>query len=98
MITKKSNLYDRHDEPEQPKQPIYQLLLFIGAVAFFGIIFYAIQRTNFTPSAGFEAGVDNTRAIGEQLYTKHVIPFELVSVLLTVAFIGAIVIAKKEEE
>lgn len=88
----------RHDEEEQPKQPLFQALLLSGSVALFGIIFYVIQSTTFAPSTGFDAGADNTKAIGELLYTQHVIPFELISVLLTVAFIGAIVLAKKEEE
>ena len=87
----------RHDEEEQPKQPLFQALLLSGCAALFGIIFYVIQSTTFTPNTGFEAGADNTKAIGELLYTQHVIPFELISVLLTVAFIGAIVLAKKEE-
>jgi NADH-quinone oxidoreductase subunit J len=88
----------RHDEEEQPKQPLFQALLLSGCVALFGIIFYVIQSTTFTPSASnLDAGVDNTKAIGELLYNQHVIPFELISVLLTVAFIGAIVLAKKEE-
>jgi NADH-quinone oxidoreductase subunit J len=88
----------RHDEQEQPKQPLFQALLLAGSVALFGIIFYVIQNTTFTASTGFDPGADNTKSIGELLYTQHVIPFELVSVLLTVAFIGAIVLAKKEEE
>jgi len=88
----------QHDEPEQPKQPLIQALILSGSVALFAILFYVIQSTNFTPSTGFDAGADNTKAIGELLYTQHVIPFELISVLLTVAFIGAIVLAKKEEE
>jgi NADH-quinone oxidoreductase subunit J len=88
----------RHDEEEQPKQPLYQALLLTGSVALFGIIFYVIQNTNFTPSGNeLSTAADNTKAIGELLYTEHVIPFELISVLLTVAFIGAIVLAKKEE-
>ena len=37
-------------------------------------------------------------AIGQQLFSGYVVPFELVSVLLTVAFIGAIVLAKKEAD
>jgi NADH-quinone oxidoreductase subunit J len=36
--------------------------------------------------------------IGEALYSKWVIPFELTSVLLLVARVGAIVLAKKDEK
>jgi NADH-quinone oxidoreductase subunit J len=89
----------RHQEEEQqPKRPLFHGLLFVGVVALFGFIFYAIQDSTFPTARGFDPGEDNTRAIGEVLYTQHVIPFELVSVLLTVAFIGAIVLAKREEE
>ena len=45
-----------------------------------------------------DAGKDNTLEIGKLLYNEHVIPFEIMSVLLTVAFIGAIVVAKREED
>lgn len=87
----------RHDEEDQPKPQLFQALLFAGTVALFGIIFYAIRQTTFAPGNGFDPGEDNTRAIGELLFTRHVIPFELISVLLTVAFIGAIILAMREE-
>lgn len=38
------------------------------------------------------------QSIGKLLMTDYLIPFEVVSLLLLVALIGAIVIAKKEEE
>ena len=38
----------------------------------------------------------NTAAIGKELYTHYVLPFEVTSILLLVAIIGAIVMAKKE--
>ena len=84
-------------QEEEPKRPWHTGLTFVGAMALFGILFYAIQQTNFTPGE-FHPGEDNTLAIGKLLYNQHVIPFEIMSVLLTVAFIGAIVIAKREEE
>ena len=40
--------------------------------------------------------VNNTEQIGVALYTHYIIPFELLSVLLLAALVGAIVIAKKE--
>jgi NADH-quinone oxidoreductase subunit J len=76
---------------------VHQALLLIGCVIFFGILFYAIQNTVF-PQAQFDAGADNTFEIGKLLFNNYVIPFELMSVLLTVAFIGAIVVAKREED
>ena len=41
---------------------------------------------------------DNVREIGAALLTDFVIPFELASVVLLVAIIGAVVLAKKRLE
>lgn len=88
----------RHQEDEQEKKrPWYQALIWIGVVGLFGILFYVFQKTTF-PQTEFKAPEDNTLEIGKLLFNEHVIPFELMSILLTVAFIGAIVLAKREEE
>ena len=38
----------------------------------------------------------NTQLIGRALYTQYALPFEVTSILLLVAIVGAIVLAKKE--
>lgn len=38
----------------------------------------------------------NTQAVGELLYSTYLLPFEIASVLLLVAIIGAVVLAKKK--
>jgi len=38
----------------------------------------------------------NTQAIGKLLYTQYALPFEVTSLLLLVAIVGAVVMAKKE--
>jgi NADH-quinone oxidoreductase subunit J len=38
----------------------------------------------------------NTETVGWLLYTSYLIPFEIASMLLLVAMIGAIVLAKRE--
>lgn len=40
--------------------------------------------------------VDNTLVLGKLLMTKYMLPFEVVSILLLAAMIGAIVLARKE--
>jgi len=40
--------------------------------------------------------VGNTEQVGWLLYTSYLIPFEIASMLLLVAMIGAIVLAKRE--
>ncbi len=42
------------------------------------------------------ATIGNTEAIGEVLYSTYVFPFEVASLILLVAMIGAIVLAKRD--
>lgn len=84
-------------QEEEPIRPLHNGLLLLGIVGFFGVLFFSIQKAVFPVIEAQPVG-ENTREIGTQLFTEHVIPFELVSVLLTVAFIGAIIVAKREED
>jgi NADH-quinone oxidoreductase subunit J len=45
-------------------------------------------------SSDVAAPVGNTQAIGQVLYTRYLFPFEITSILLLVAMVGAVVIAK----
>ncbi|CAM3344723.1 NADH-quinone oxidoreductase subunit J [Paenibacillus lupini] len=78
-----------------PVKPLHETLAAIAALCLFGILFYAIRTTTFPDVQPLQGVEDNTFSIGELLYTGYVVPFELLSVLLTVAFIGAIALAKK---
>jgi NADH-quinone oxidoreductase subunit J len=62
----------------------------LAAIAAWG---FAIPPSGVT-GPGLEA--NNVEQIGMLLYTDYLIPFELASILLLVAMIGAIVLAKKE--
>jgi NADH-quinone oxidoreductase subunit J len=92
MLTKHKN------EEVETKQTLHNILLIIGSLGFLGILFYAIQSATFPEPGKLNTGADNTFEIGKLLFNVHVIPFEIMSVLLTVALIGAIVVAKREEE
>jgi NADH-quinone oxidoreductase subunit J len=41
-------------------------------------------------------GLGNTESLGDVLYSTYLFPFEVASLLLLVAMIGAIVLAKKD--
>lgn len=45
-----------------------------------------------------EALVRNTEVIGRALYTRYIYPFEVVSILLLIALIGAVVLVMKERK
>ena len=38
----------------------------------------------------------NTQAVGNALYQNYMLPFEIASIMLLVAMIGAVVMAKKQ--
>jgi NADH:ubiquinone oxidoreductase subunit 6 (subunit J) len=42
--------------------------------------------------------VGTTQLIGQELVNKYALPFELVSVLLLAALIGAVVLARRDDE
>jgi len=84
------------DEGRESGRPLLETLAAVGCICLFGILFYGIRDANF-PAETAKFAEDNTMEIGKLLFTQYAIPFELVSVLLTVAFIGAVALAKREE-
>jgi NADH-quinone oxidoreductase subunit J len=69
------------------------VLLELGAIALY-------SRSNPAPPLAAGAAAmpvtGNTEQVGWLLYTSYLIPFEIASMLLLVAMIGAIVLAKRE--
>jgi NADH-quinone oxidoreductase subunit J len=67
-------------------------------VVFFGIMSYVVQKM--LPSADpvvfgkFTGG--GPREIGTSLFTYYLLPFEVTSILILIAILGAIVLARKE--
>ena len=62
------------------------------------ILVYAGSRSEPVPAAGAPAvpALGNTETVGWLLYTDYLVPFEVASVLLLVAMIGAILLARKD--
>ncbi|MGH7380089.1 MAG: NADH-quinone oxidoreductase subunit J, partial [Candidatus Methylomirabilales bacterium] len=40
----------------------------------------------------------NTQAVGQLLFTRYLLPFELTSLILLVAMVGALILAKRKVE
>ncbi|NLT95741.1 MAG: NADH-quinone oxidoreductase subunit J [Clostridia bacterium] len=72
----------------------YKYTAFVVIAALFGVISYFIIITPWQVTNGIVAE-ENMGTIGEVLFNNFVIPFELAAILLTVAMIGAIVIARE---
>ncbi|WP_423800106.1 NADH-quinone oxidoreductase subunit J [Neobacillus sp. SAB-20_R2A] len=94
MLTKP---YDDEGDSASHGSKWRKILLFLGVVGFafavyVGIYNFPIEQV---PSTLNE---NNTLEVGKALYSKYIIPFEFVSVLLLASLIGAIILAKREDK
>jgi len=88
----------KHDDESEPKTGKWRkIFLLLGVVGFAFAFYIGIYNFNI-PQVPSELHVENTMQIGKALYSKWIIPFELVSVLLLVALVGSIILAKNEEK
>ena len=72
--------------------------LFLGVVLLTEAVLLTVSRgfTVGTPAPGREgSAVGNTESIGEVLYSTYLFPFEIASLILLVAMIGAVILSKK---
>lgn len=72
--------------------------LFLGVVLLTEAVLLTVSRgfTVGTPAPGREEpAVGNTESIGEVLYSTYLFPFEIASLILLVAMIGAVILSKK---
>lgn len=84
---------EAHSDPRRRSR----LGLAVAAVVLVEIVAIAIRGGNEVASVPPAAvvGSGNTEQVGWLLYTQYLIPFEVASVLLLVAMVGAIVLTKK---
>lgn len=89
----------KHDDVEEGtiKRRTQKWLSLLVVVAFLATVVYFIQDIHFG-SPTVVADESNTHSIGFLLYNRYVIPFEILSVLLLVALVGAVILAKEEDE
>jgi NADH-quinone oxidoreductase subunit J len=86
------------ERSEKEKQFNQQWVAGILAAVALGVLFvliYTKGKAMFAqPSLTFPEG-ENTQRVGQMLYSNYMFPFEIASLLLLVAIIGAVVMAKK---
>lgn len=80
-----------------PSLPLHRGPGIMVAVTLFITIYLALRSEPWPVSQEVPSG-DNVLAIGNHLLTTYSLPFEFASVLLLVALIGAIMLAKAEHE
>jgi len=68
------------------------------AVAMAVELVWALTAAGGRPSAFPGAGVTSMAAIGRSLFTTYAFPFEVTSILILVAMVGAVVLARRDEK
>jgi NADH-quinone oxidoreductase subunit J len=66
-----------------------------GGVALAVLVVTALRRAPAPAAANPPAGFGETAALARQLFTVYLLPFELTSLLLLVAIVGAVALARK---
>ncbi|MBT2605875.1 NADH-quinone oxidoreductase subunit J [Peribacillus frigoritolerans] len=88
----------KHQENDAPAKGGWGNFSLLAAIAGFAVAVYLGIYNLDIPVQPTALHEENTRQIGIELFSKYVIPFEVMSVLLLVALVGAIVLAKKDDE
>ena len=88
----------KHQENDAPAKGGWGNFSLLAAIAGFAVAVYLGIYNLDIPVQPTALHEENTKQIGIELFSKYVIPFEVMSVLLLVALVGAIVLAKKEDE
>ena len=85
-------------ESKKGRSYTVQLMGVPALIAFLGLVAYFVQRTykeqTVVKFGGFTGG--GADAIGRALFTTYLLPFEVTSVLILIAIVGAVVLARKE--
>jgi NADH-quinone oxidoreductase subunit J len=86
-------------QPEEPTKEPYSAQKVIGvalsaAAALF--LSYGLSQVKMSPAAPAKLGLGNTESIAKLLFTDYLLPFEVTSVLLLVAIVGAVVLSKSK--
>jgi NADH-quinone oxidoreductase subunit J len=86
-----------HDEHVHPlKRPGPMRFGAVLAAALIVELVWALNRGGGAAGAFPAAAVTSVRAIGRSLFTDYAFPFEVTSVLILVAMVGAVVLARRE--
>jgi NADH-quinone oxidoreductase subunit J len=82
--------------PHEPNKLRWILLSAVLTVPFGMLLYSALVRLN-RAFAQTASDYGSIKAVGQALFREWALPFEIVSVLLLAAMLGAIVIARKEQ-
>jgi NADH-quinone oxidoreductase subunit J len=85
------------DAPSRGKASVTRLVGGASALGLFAVLAVALSRMDAQPArldAQGQATFGTMAAVGQTIFTSWLLPFEAVSLLLLVAMVGAVVVAK----
>jgi NAD(P)H-quinone oxidoreductase subunit 6 len=68
----------------------------VVCLGLFALLSTMVLATPWVPSVGIGAGDNSIIVIGEHFFSDFLLPFELASILLLIAMVGAIILARRE--
>jgi len=77
------------------RQTSVALVLALAFAALVPAAIYYGKSWKLPEGRAMAAGLGNTETVGQVLFSNYMLPFEIASILLLVAMIGAVVLAKK---
>jgi NAD(P)H-quinone oxidoreductase subunit 6 len=90
LVNKKENL------EAIPGLPLRRILSGLVCAGLFGLLMRVAFTTPWALPGPLPVGEEATIRLGEHLFSDYLLPFELASVLLLMAMIGAIVLARRD--
>lgn len=80
--------------PHEPYKAKWILFMSLLISPFTAILISAVNSMNFSPLHLENFG--SIKDVGMELYTEWILPFEMISILLLIALIGVVILAKRE--
>ncbi len=91
MLTRRIMSKDLEQRNEQ------WVLAALGSAALFGVLGWSMATVSW-PVTNTKVPEDTITLLGQELLGKYVVPFEIVSVLLLAALVGAILISRERDQ
>ncbi len=87
---------EQHSDPHRRSRTGLVLSLVLLAEVIGIVLFGYVKPSWMGPAATGTLATNNIQEVGMMLYTNYLVPFEVASVLLLVAMVGAITFARRE--